>query len=165
VRTKLGRWLRDGESFGRDFARLFGLVLDSEAPRTIYRSSDGNPAVEVHSVRPALRRTLDGSILTDIVIEVTQRRRGYFDPCIQRAQDANEGAAAGSGKGDFTFRAGCTVLVDPRTADIRRIIRTPGTIASDRDAFDAGLPGSLAAGGRARQRDEPFALLHALEES
>jgi hypothetical protein len=182
VRAKLGRWLRDGESFGRDFATLFGLVLDNGAPRTVYRSSDGNPAVEVHSVRPALRRTLDGSVLTDIVIEVTQRRRGYFDGGIQRRQDANESDAAGAGKGDFTFRAGCTVLVDPRSADVRRIIRTPGTIASDRDlerarrfvsgeggiagnAFDAGLPGSLAAGGRRKQRDEPFALLHRLEES
>jgi hypothetical protein len=182
VRAKLGKWLRDSESFGRDFARLFGLVLDSGAPPTVHRSSDGDPAVEVHSVRPALRRTLDGSVLTDIVIEVTQRRRGYFDPCVQRTQDENEGDAAGTGSGDFTFRAGCTVLVDPRTADIRRIIRTPGTVASDRDlervrrfvsgeagiagnAFDAGLPGSLAAAGRRRQRDEPFALLHRLEES
>ena len=80
---------------------------------------------------------------------------------------------------DFKFRAGCTVLVDLRTAEIRRIIRTNGTIA-DRDAlervrkfmvgefetagnaFDAGLAGSLRLAGKAR--NEPFALLHRMEE-
>ena len=112
-------------------------------------------------------------------IEITQRRRGYFDPDVQRAVDA-DASAAEPPKPDFVFRAGCTVLVDPRNADVRRVIRTAGTIAETREldrvrdfltgergvignSFDAGLAESLADGNRST-RVEPFALLHQLEE-
>src|SRR4030095_15814372 len=38
ARSKLWKWLRDGDSFGRDYARLFGLIIDeNKAPRTVYR--------------------------------------------------------------------------------------------------------------------------------
>lgn len=182
VRVELRRWLLNGGGHGRDYARLFGLVVDDhEAPPTVVRTEDG-PAIEVHAVRPALRRTVNGGVRTDLVIEITQRRRGYFDPDEQRAQD-EAAAVAGQAppKADFTYRAGCTILIDPRTAEVRRVIRTQGTIASDRElarvrrflvgdagvvgnAFDAGLPESQRR-ERAVSHDEPFALLHRLEES
>jgi hypothetical protein len=177
VRLLLWKWLHDGDTYGRDYARLFGLVIDNSAPKTVYLGAGGEPAVEIHSARPALRRTIDGTAHTDIVIEITQRRRGYFDPEVQQAVDTGGRVPP---KPDFIFRAGCTVLVDPRMAEVRRVIRTAGTIADTdelnriRDfltggrgvvgnSFDAGFAESLADEYRST-RVEPFALLHQLEE-
>jgi hypothetical protein len=53
----------------------------------------------VHSVRPARRATEDGEPRTDIVALITQRRQAPIDP-------ANPAA------GNFTFRGGCTLLLD-----------------------------------------------------
>jgi hypothetical protein len=176
VRALLWKWLHDGDTYGRDYARLFGLVIDGGAPASVYLGAEGEPAVEVHAARPALRRTIDGGAHTDIVIEITQRRRGYFDANVQEAVDAGRPAP----KPDFIFRAGCTALVDPRTAEVRRVIRTAGTITAtaelDRvrdfltgrrgvvgNSFDAGFAESLADEYRST-RVEPFALLHQLEE-
>lgn len=180
VRAALREWLRDGDSVGRDYARLFGLVIDEGgAQPTVFRSGS-EPAVEIHAARPAFRRTLNGSTRTDLVIEITQRRRGYFDPDVQKKMD-DRSTAPGTPMEphDFTFRAGCTVLIDPVTAEVRRVIRTAGTVADNTElervrrflvgetgaagnAFDAGRPGSLGAGFK--MRNEPFALLHQMEE-
>jgi hypothetical protein len=178
VRGALHEWLLDQDSMGREYARLFGLAIGDEAPPTVFRNRRG-PTVEVHSARPALRRTIGGSARTDLVIEVTQRRRGYFDPELQTQADAcADGAEPPSH--DFVYRAGCTVLIDPMTAEVRRVIRTRGSIADDGElervrcfvtgengasgnAFDAGLAASLVRESAA-PRDEPFALLHLLGE-
>jgi hypothetical protein len=181
VREELWKWIRDGDSAGRDYARLFGLVIDhGEAPPTVFRTAFG-PAVEIHAARPTLRRSVSGGARTDLVIEITQRRRGYFDREVQRTLDTWNGTLGQAAPPhDFVFRAGCTVLVDPVTAEVRRVIRTPGTIADDAEldyvrsflvgetgtvgnAFDAGLAESLSRPDRAT-RDEPFALLHRLGE-
>ena len=177
ARRELRRWLTDDDGAGRDYARLFGLVLDAhEAPPSVYRNEQG-PTVEIHAVRPALRRTVSGGARTDLVIEITQGRRGWFDPDAQRAADGRSGARGSkTPPHDFVYRAGCTVLVDPVTAEVRRVIRTPGTIADDDElervrsyvageqpvagnAFDSGLGGV-----RRAARQEPFALLHRFAE-
>jgi hypothetical protein len=118
-------------------------------------------------VRPAIRQTIAGSYKTDIVIEVTQRRKGYFDPEVQKIKD--QPGAMQDEKGDFIYRAGCTVLVNAATQEIRRVIRTVGDINSDKEldkvrnyllgkhgstgnAFDAGINQS--------SEDEPFSILH-----
>jgi len=142
--------------------------------------------VEVHSVRPALRRTADGSVLTDLVVEVVQSRRGYFNPEEQhRRDDRNDPASREDVPGDFVFRRGSTILIDPRRSEIRRVMSTRDTIAGDSDgknpeldrvrsfltggiplagnAFDAGLANSLRVSSSARR--EPFALVHQLEEA
>jgi hypothetical protein len=184
LRAALWKWLRDGDAYSRDYAKLFGLVtVDAEAPPTVYRSG-AEPAVEVHAVRPALRRTVDGGIRTDLVMEITQRRRGYFDPEEQRARDDPENPTSREAAApDFIFRAGCTGLIDPTTGEIRRVIRTRGAINDNRalermrrfltgesadpgepamagivgDAYTAGIGRSLRAPARVV---EPFALLH-----
>ena len=183
VRTTLWQWLRDGDATGGlAYARLFGLVIDEDdAPPTVFRTANG-PAVEVHAVRPALRRTLSGAARTDLVIEITQRRRGYFSSELQKKLDISRRSRRTPPElppHDFVYRAGCTVLIDPRTAAVRRVIRTRGTIANNDElkrvrrfvsgevgavgnAFDAGLAVSL--GRPARTRDEPFALLHQIDE-
>ena len=188
---KLHQWLiKDGDNLGKDYAKLFGLVVDPKVPATVYTDNEGIPTVEIHSVRPAIRRAANGSTRVDIVVEITQRRRGYFAKAKQEAADnltkpvSAKGRSKnpppkqndGSKKGDFTFRAGCTVLIDPASQEIRRVIRTVGNICdnaaledvrafrsgeteTDGNAFDAGLSRSLSAANSA-PRNEPFALLH-----
>jgi hypothetical protein len=176
LRPALWQWLRNGDSFGRDYARLFGLVMEhKDAPATVSKGQDQGPAVEVHAVRPAMRRGSQGMLKTDLVIEVTQRRDGYFDTDVQKRMDAGGGERIPP---DFIYRAGATIVIDPATREVRRVIRTAGTITDEgemdrvrrfrmgaRDggnAFDGGLGRSLRV--QEGQRDEPFALLHAAAE-
>jgi hypothetical protein len=116
---------------------------------------------------------------TDLVIEITQRRDGYFSKDEQERMDNLP--ANGRGKRtppDFYYRAGATILVDPAKSEVRRVIRTPGTIADTgeldrvRDFLlsEGGLPNAFdgrAPSLRIREhgaREEPFALLHQLED-
>lgn len=177
MRKQLWKWLLEGDSLGRDYARLLGLEIDdAAAPPTVARGHEG-PAVEIHAVRPTLRRAASGQLTRDLVIEITQRRDGYFDRDEQLRMDTRgAGGKAPRGKPDFRYRAGATILIDPATSEIRRIIRTPGTIGDD-DELDRvrrflngeqGGSGNSFDGGQAMSlrerdsggRDEPFALLH-----
>jgi hypothetical protein len=162
-------WLVKGK--GAKFAKAAGIVLDdAAAPATVFRThSDNNRvAVEVHSVRTAIRRTAKGATTNVLVVEITQRRRGYYDPKIQKSKDGKIRLKAGE-RGDFRYRAGCTLLIDPLTMTVRRVIRTAGTIADDEELerqrqflFEGGLRPSDAysSATRALSSKEPFALLH-----
>lgn len=177
VRLNLRRWLSSGEKHAKDYATLFGLIIDdADAPPTVYRDMQNRPTIEVHSVRPAIRRTVAGEFRTDLVVEITQRRRGYFNPAEQKQMDKKRNTIARGSDGDFKYRSGCTILIDPVKQMIRRVIRTAGNIADNTElerlrrflvgevdtggnAFDAGLVLS------ARDKSivppvEPFALLH-----
>ena len=150
----------------RDFARHFGLALGEDAPLSIDRNpKTGLPKFEVHSVRPARRLGPDGQTLTDLVIEITQQRRGYLSEVRQKKVDSGETPPADA---DFTFRGGCTVLVDLDRGEVRycvgKGIAKEERLASQR-AFVGGSPdGSLHAtyfgDPRRREEPEPFALLH-----
>jgi hypothetical protein len=168
---------------GRRYAGAFGLVLQDDPNKlraTIYRR-DGRPSVEVHSVRTALRRDARGSTVTDLVIEVTQRRRGYFDEKEQMRQDSLPVQPTQSERPDFKFRAGCTIVIDTTRSVFRHIIRSPGSVDDDGElervrqflTGDPG-PGTNAFDGmrtpslrepKNRGLDEPFALLHRHVES
>jgi hypothetical protein len=172
-------WLVRGK--GHKAARAFGLVLeDAQAPATVFRTRHG-PSLEVHSVRTAVRRTPRGSPTTDLVVELTQRRRGYFDAKKQAELDAlprstsaldDPGIQKRLGKGDFVYRAGCTLLINRTTMEVRRVIRTAGTIVDDRQLarlrqfLSGGMePANAFAPARmALDAREPFALLHRGEE-
>jgi hypothetical protein len=52
--------------------------------------SPGGPPVEVHSARPTRRVGPEGQMLTLLVIEITQRRPGYFDKAQQQASDERD---------------------------------------------------------------------------
>jgi hypothetical protein len=155
-------------SGGQKLAKAAGLVLeDGRAPATVFRRN-GRIAVEVHSVRRALRRTAKGSTTSDLVVEITQRRAGYFDPEVQKAKDKKPQLAKGD-TGDFRYRTGCTLLIDPVNMNVRRVIRTPGDILDNgelerqrRYLFEGGLPPNNAyeAATRAMNSREPFAMLH-----
>jgi hypothetical protein len=164
----LWSWLVMGK--GRGWAKVVGIVLEGEGPPpTVFRSRahPDRVAVEVHSVRTAVRRTQRGAPVTDLVVEITQRRRGYFDP--QKQKDIDGGQPLQ--EPDFVYRAGCTVLINPNTMEIRRVIRTPGTIKDDAqlermrkylvDGAGAAATAFYARGHNARAgAAEPFALLH-----
>jgi hypothetical protein len=171
----LWSWLMKGK--GRKLTKAFGLVVDEDnPPPTVFRSpsNENSVAVEVHSVRRALRRSPRGETVADLVVEITQRRRAYFDPDKQKAMDAPGINHPPHEKGDFRYRAGCTVLMDPTTMEVRRVIRTAGTIADDeqlrriRRFVTEGVAGPSNAFQPARnaiQEREPFALLHRQSES
>lgn len=122
-------WLMDS---GSQHADVFGLVL-GDAPRSVYRAPDGRPSVEVHSVRAAIRGGPRGSNRTELVVEITQRRRGYFDRGLQRDVDDGTKSLAEAGDGDFRFRRGCTLLINPSTFEVRYVIKTRGDIADDEE--------------------------------
>jgi hypothetical protein len=104
------------EPAGLAAAQAAHLVLDKDAPEAFYRDRAGVPSLEVHSVRPARRIGPDDQTLTQIVIEITQRRRGYYDPALQEQADRG---MSNPPKPDFIFRGGCTLLVDLDTAQVR----------------------------------------------
>jgi hypothetical protein len=168
----LWAWLMQGK--GEKLLPTIGIVADPDAPPTVFRSRlDSRPAVEVHSVRTALRRgPRGGTPVTDLVVEITQRRRGYLDQGTQARMDAP--GVKTFEKEDFMYRAGCTLLINPVTMEVRRVIRTAGTIVDNvqlermrRFLADGGLSPSNAFNRAidAIHSPEPFALLHRHEEA
>jgi hypothetical protein len=103
-----------------------------------------------------------------MVVVLTQGRAGYFDKKMQKAKDQTPNSANDPDR-DFKYRAGCTLLIDPQEMLIRRVIRTPGTVA-DEDELDRmrnylleGLapPNAFApVSERFGASAEPFAFLH-----
>ncbi|MGC4052833.1 MAG: hypothetical protein QM757_26185 [Paludibaculum sp.] len=168
----LWSWLIKGP--GRKLAPAIGIVLDQNAPPTVFRSrtSGGMVAVEVHSVRSAVRRTPRGGNVTDFVVEITQRRRGYFDAEKQKEMDKVGRVHSPDEIGEFKYRAGCTLLINSATMEVRRVIRTPGTIADNaqleqvRQYLTGGFDPANAFDSRqkALHAREPFALLHRQQE-
>jgi len=172
-RAAVWRWLMYGK--GNEYLDALGLVTDKGTKPTVYRNKFGIPTVEVHSVRTALRRDARGQTLTDIVVEVTQRRRGYFDAQAQKDADARTKPFPVNEDGDFKFRTGCTIIIDGARNAIRHIIRTPGKVDDDKElefvrAFLTGeSDGDVDSFDGQRQRSlqdrrkgfvEPFAMLH-----
>ena len=132
-------------------------------------SSDGQPTYEVHSVRPARRVGPDGQMLADMVVEITQWRRGYFDANVQ--QQVDSGTLSPAPPADFPFRGGCTLLIDLDKGVVRYCIAKNIGSQERLERQRAYLGGqgdtSLRAtyfGNLLRQEaKEPFALIHRME--
>ncbi|UPK10716.1 hypothetical protein IVA93_31670 [Bradyrhizobium sp. 155] len=129
-RKKVHEWLRErDEDVSVDLAweNALGVyfVFRKNVPHSI-SSGKVYPNVEVHSVRTTRRAGPDGQDLRQLVIEVTQRRRGYFDPEQQKKADADEEEPATA---DFIFRGGATLIIDLKEELLRYVIRKP--IADD----------------------------------
>jgi len=154
-------------------ASNLGLMLTANSPPTIYRSNgDGLPSLEVHSVRSARRPLQDGRTILDLVIEMTQRRRGYLDPEKQKRADQllidSVKWQSEEFRPDFKVRGGCTLLIDGETGEVRyciaKNIGSESRLARQRAFLSGTEVSSLRAtylrvvpGGRIH---EPFALLH-----
>lgn len=126
---RLHDWIRDSHESGT--ADMPGLVLAAKKgqDRAYYQSRD-KPAFEIHSVRPARRIGLDSQTTTDLVVEITQRRRGYHDQQLQDEQDLRESKWD---RPDFIFRGGCTLLIDLESGEVRYCVyKRIGPEADDR---------------------------------
>jgi hypothetical protein len=120
---KFHRWIT--ASKGRAAARAANLVLelDKHHPKGFDRYKNGPlqgmPKLEIHSVRPARRIGPNNQTVTQLVIELTQSRRAYKDPDWQKRVDEGKEKPRTA---DFIFRGGCTLLVDPETAEVKYAI-------------------------------------------
>jgi hypothetical protein len=171
------RWLvASDKEPGRDLAweKVLGVYFAphragrAPAPATIQpsRNSFGKGpdealAVEVHSVRTARRTGPDGQDLRQLIVQVTQRRRGYFDAAVQAAQDGGAAPMAA----DFWFRGGATLIIDLREGrygTIRRVIRKAiddeARLVAQRRHLIGGDFFGLTYG--ADNAPEPFAVAH-----
>jgi len=123
--------------------------------------------VQVQSVRVARRNTPEGSSVTDLVVEIIQRRRGYLDPTRQLEVDQGAAFLSPSEHGDFTFYGGCTLLIDPSDCRIRFAI-TKHVLSKSRLNLERGFRSGDSSSLRAtyfgdpghEQPRERFALLH-----
>jgi hypothetical protein len=170
-------WFLEPSALGA--VKAAGLVLEKDTPEAFYRGDDHIPELEVHSVRPARRIGPSEQTVIDLVIEMTQRRRGYKAPTVQAAADSGTEPYPNP---DFIYRGGCTLLVDPNTATVRyciykRILSKNRIERMRQHLYDSGTPSLQAtyfgdprdayfqhitgANDSERRRHlEPFALLH-----
>ncbi len=126
----------NGDSRRDEVAQVFGLDL-----------SGGDAQVEVHALRLAQRSKKDGSLIVQVILEVTQSRMLPFDPADETL-------------GTFEFVGGCTLVIDlkePRLDyAIVKNVNAPNRIQRTREYLRNR--GSLGLSAYAEQ--EPFALLH-----
>lgn len=166
-------WLSAHLRQGRDhFLGLYfgpdpdaGPDMDRGPHLSIPRDGQGRPVFEVHNVRPCRRIGPDGQQREEYVIEVVQRRLGFFDEQTQLKVDAGD-VKPGDARPDFSFRGGCTLVVDPESGDVRYCVRKaitgPDRLARERQ-FRLGQFADPAGGAYLAAddgRDNPFAFLH-----
>ena len=159
-------WLMDEDLTWLSLA--LGLVVDVDGLPMTISSRDGRAKIEVHSVRTAMKQGALGWPEQHMVVVLTQWRAGFFDKDKQKAKDQVLDSANDLER-DFKYRAGCTLLIDPEEMQIRRVIRTPGTVADEdeldrmRDYLLGGLTPLDAfapVAARFAATAEPFAFLH-----
>jgi hypothetical protein len=131
-------------------------------PKT--KQSTGTPLFEVHSARIARRAGPNGEELHQLIIQMTQRRRAYFDLKEQEAADVGRIDDIGDIRWkspDFWFRGGATIHVDLRDGRLLRIIRkridNNDRLITER-AFRTG--DSSGVGMAVGDAAEPFAFMH-----
>ena len=114
---------------------IIGVTLNDNAPLSIHRSEiTGRPSLQVHSVRMASRIGKHGQKESEYVVEIIQSRDGFFDLQVQSAVDRGEMDKAKvrwnnlygnkNFRRDFRYRCGATLLIDSKSFEIRRVIRT-----------------------------------------
>ncbi|MBU3077955.1 hypothetical protein [Sphingomonas quercus] len=173
------RWLNIDSEEDHLWERLLGVKLQStgqlkargERPletvhwRTRRKDGEREPLVQIYSARVARRSGPDGQELNQLVLQVVQKRDGYFDPARQARADRGEPV---EGRPDFWFRGGSTLLIDLRDGQLRHSVRK--SIQTEDDArlhrqrqFEMGRDGrpELLYPHSGPQLDkEPFAMIH-----
>jgi hypothetical protein len=124
-------------------------------PCAVLGGLDLREPFEVHSVRPSVGADELGRPRLTWVVEIVQSVPAYVDPA----------APSPDGVPDFTFRGGCTLLVDGRTGRVRYSIKKSldeARLQRQRDYLRGVGVQSLAATyfGGPGDRLEPFAMLH-----
>jgi hypothetical protein len=115
---------------------------------------DGTTTFNVFSVRPARRMTPNGGFRTDIVVVIDQRQPMFYD-------------AADPSKGQFWFRGGATLILDPNEGDPRirysiiKNIDSKSRIAIQRNMASGAHLSPMQALYFGGASFEPFAMMHA----
>jgi hypothetical protein len=155
-----------------DVQYQLGVRVSSDAPASILpsgksRDDDGGrrPSVQVNALRPAFRTGPGGTEITDLVVELTQKRRGFFDPKVQERVDSKSLRDSGADittPADFTYRGGCTLSFDLRAKQVRycvaKNIMSPNRLERQRTHEGGGA--STRATYALDTKREPFAMLH-----
>jgi hypothetical protein len=144
--------------------------------RLVGRDDSPGLPFEIHSVRPVLRVGPDKQLLTDALIEVTQKLPGYFDMTLDEVLSSNRGNSnilENEPKPDFWYRGGCTIIMDTNTGGIRYCIAKD---INDRerydrqrtfisgDQLDPSIRETFFGSGRLEFEEEIFSLLHRIED-
>lgn len=134
-RAKVHKWLLTSDDDDLKWQKVCGVIFRQELIPPEWNSSlqsilrwpattksgevTSGASVEVHSVRVARRTGPDGQELNQLIVEVTQRRRGFLD---SNRQSRNETGTA-TDREDFIFRGGATLVFDLNKGDLRYAIR------------------------------------------
>lgn len=157
------RLTTDDSKFSPEMVRRMGLSRGPHSLQTVRKSrQSGESVIDVQSVRTTRRIGPDGEVLPQLVVEITQERRGYSDPELQRDADENGRTTKRS---DFVFRGGCTLIIDLQSRKIRYIIvkdieSAERLEAQRRYLFEKDSESLGATYFALGSRDEPFAFLH-----
>ncbi len=157
-------WMLVTSTTTPELAKVLGITFAPEAPLSVRRSTiTGLPSLHVLPLRRAVRVGRRNQLQDEYVIEVVQTRYGFFDLDRQAEVDKISLTRTEEDEGafDFKYRAGCTVLVDADSFNIRRLIRTAHPVDDDaglnrlrnflsdarpglRNAFNDGDPGGAS---------------------
>jgi hypothetical protein len=145
-----------------DWERLLGIRFGAAEFASINRKGT-YPALEIHSARVARRVGPTGRQSRELLIELTQKRFGYFDQKTQT--DVDNGTIAIKPKPDFVMRGGSTLVIDLTDGSLRYVIRKriddDTRLTRLRDWWLSIRDLSLEATYFGQQRvSEPFALAH-----
>jgi hypothetical protein len=125
--------------------------------------TDPGMKFEIHSLRPSRRVGPDGDFIAEMIVEVTQRKRAFFD---DDREKRSEGIYAdGQGRPyDFYFRGGYTLVVDFDRRDVRyaivKNIDSKNRLMRQRAFLTESAGASLHATYFGDQSVEPLAALH-----
>ena len=120
---------------------------------SIVRYPNGLP-FKVNSVRLAYRISQRQYSRPDLVVEVSQARRGYIDPQTQAKVDLGQSPPT---EAEFLFRGGVTFLISLESGRVRYVIGKSVTSERRLDALRRYiLEGSSAASLQATYFGDPF---------
>ncbi|MNO77406.1 hypothetical protein D3C76_685140 [compost metagenome] len=166
-RLRIWQWLMECKGERSEWEQALGVFLVSESAAHVLGTLRPNrvgdaPAVEVHAVRSSRRSGPDGQDLRQLIVEVTQKREGYFDAQYQGQRNAD--GLERKEDGDFIFRGGATLIIDLRDGALRYVIRKriddEGRLEEHRRFLQVGSSGLAMTYRGARVDDNPFAMTH-----
>ena len=149
-------------NIGEKDGPFLGICLNAAEDMKSIQIKNGRPLFEVHSLRALRRIGPDGQQQTDIIVEIVQKRKGFLDRKMQA--DVDKGTIPyKDAKSDFSFRGGCTLIIDPKSGEIRYCIRKGIQNAARLEAerqFRSGVSTTGNHGILGHDDGNPFGMLH-----
>lgn len=120
--------LHDRIQQGAELLRQTGILGGDKRPFG-FNIDCGHPddfKFEVHQVRPVRRQAPGGKMRQDLLIQITQRRPGYFDEKRQAEENrrymTRGKAAPPDKKPDFWYRGGATFILDLESFEVHYVV-------------------------------------------